>query len=161
MPNLFLQPVAGAGDAVLDVQQLADNGADHQRQDGDQLVAAADGAGDADADGYQTRGGQHGLLHLFGHEPAAQCAQNAAGCNSGGVDQYTGEYHGTSPPSLIISRTTVPPIIRPATEGTHATLAGTLRRPGDGASSCCVSWGSSGLNTTFRWWIPRRAAPSA
>ena len=43
----------------------------------------------------------------------------------------------------------------PAQEGTQATLAGTLRRPGGGASSWVVSAGSSGLNTTFRWWMPR------
>lgn len=38
----------------------------------------------------------------------------------------------------------------PAVEGTQGTLAGTLRRPGDGASSCRVSAAGSGLYTTFR-----------
>ena len=38
----------------------------------------------------------------------------------------------------------------PAVEGTHGTLAGTLRRPGEGASSWVVAAGCSGLNTTFR-----------
>ena len=43
----------------------------------------------------------------------------------------------------------------PAVEGTQGTLAGTLRRPGDGASSCRVSAAGSGLYTTFRCRMPR------
>ncbi len=43
-PEFLLQPVARPGNAVLNVQQLADDGADDQRQYGDELVAAADGA---------------------------------------------------------------------------------------------------------------------
>ena len=43
----------------------------------------------------------------------------------------------------------------PAVEGTHGTLAGTLRRPGEGASSWVVAAGCYGLNTTFRWRMPR------
>ena len=42
--------------------------------------------------------------------------------------------HGVIFYSLIKSCTTVPAIISPATEGTQATLAGTLRRPGGGVS---------------------------
>ena len=49
----------------------------------------------------------------------------------------------------------------PAVEGTQGTLAGTLRRPGDGASSCRVSAAGSGLYTTFRCRMPRAAAPGA
>ena len=44
----------------------------------------------------------------------------------------------------------------PAVEGTQGTLAGTLRRPGDGASSCRVSAAGSGLYTTFRCRMPRK-----
>ena len=36
----------------------------------------------------------------------------------------------------------------PAVEGTQGTLAGTLRRPGEGASRCRVSAAGSGLYTT-------------
>ena len=43
----------------------------------------------------------------------------------------------------------------PAVEGNQGTLAGTLRRPGDGASSCRVSAAGSGLYTTFRCRMPR------
>ena len=42
----------------------------------------------------------------------------------------------------------------PAVEGTQGTLAGTLRRPGEGASSCRVSAAGSGLYTTCRCRMP-------
>ena len=46
----------------------------------------------------------------------------------------------------------------PAVEGTQGTLAGTLRRPGEGASSCRVSAAGSGLYTTCRCRMPRSYA---
>ena len=82
-----------------------------------------------DADGHQRRGGRVGQA----------------------VDQCAGKGHGIRPFPVIRSCTTALPISSPAVAGTQATLAGTERRPGGGASSCCVSWGCSGLNTTRRW----------
>ena len=54
-----------------------------------------------------------------------------------------------------IMRTTALPSSSPAAAGTQGLLAGTLRRPGGGASSWAVGAGSSGLNTTFTCSMPR------
>ena len=59
--------------------------------------------------------------------------------DAGHIDQRSGKNH-LSPSSpgkslAIKSITMAPPIIKPATDGTQDTLAGTLRRPGGGASS--------------------------
>ena len=41
------------------------------------------------------------------------------------------------------------------TEAVWTRLPGTLRLPGGGASVCTVSADSSGLKTTFKWWMSR------
>ena len=71
------------------------------------------------------------------------------------MHRTAGENGPGDPVSRARAITTSPASISPATEGTQATLPGTLLRPGGGASFCSGVRGSSGDQRTLWWTIPR------
>ena len=143
-----LDPVAQAVHPLVQVQQLADDGADDHGENGDQRVAALEAAADADENDAQGHAlhndGLEPLSHggtssgeKTGKTPGQLCQKQAcygAGQHSQSIDDGTCQ-HIDSLSFCMRSRTTALPSSSPAVAGTQGLLAGTLRRPGGGASN--------------------------
>ena len=105
---LDAQPLAEALDVPLDVQDLAEQAAQAQRDDqqhGARRLDAAvrddqnmlEGAGRADEDGAQPAGLDHDVLIALLERPAEEKAHRAAKQHAGGVDERTQSYHAKQP----------------------------------------------------------------
>ena len=133
-------------DAVVEPESLADERAEYDGEDGDERFLAREHPVHTDIEHAQRNALFHGAAQPLRNEFAQQYAENAACDDRGGVDDGTGQDHVALPsfsyPASV--RITSPAIISPAQPGTHVRLAGTLRRPGGGASRASGAAGSSG-----------------
>ena len=134
--------------AVIEAQKLADDRAEYNGENGDERILSRQHAVRTDVEHAQCNAFFNRCAHVRRDEPAEQDTGHTACDDRGGVDDGAGQDHWL-PPSFSFSypasvRMTSPAIINPAQPGTQTRLAGTLRRPGGGASSACGFAGSSG-----------------
>ena len=98
----------------------------------------------------------NGGVEALGDEAPERHADEAAGEDGEHIDKASEQHHLTSSfARRARSSTASPPIISPPQPGTQVRLAGTLRRPGGGASFCSVAAGSSGEKSTRVCRMPR------
>ena len=143
-------------DAPVEVEQLAEDDAEHHGKDGDECIAAREHAVETDVEHAQGDALFNGGVEALGDEAPERHADEAAGEDGEHIDKASEQHHLTSSfARRARSSTASPPIISPPQPGTQVRLAGTLRRPGGGVSFCSVVAGSSGEKSTRVCRMPR------
>lgn len=151
-----LHPVAERVDAPIEIEQFAEDDAEHHGEDGDERIAAREHAVETNVEHAQGDALFNGGVEALGDEAPERHADEAAGEDGEHIDKASEQHHLTSSfARRARSSTASPPIISPPQPGTQVRLAGTLRRPGGGVSFCSVAAGSSGEKSTRVCRMPR------
>ena len=84
-----LEPIAQADHGAVQIQQLAQNGAQHHGQDGNQRLLGVADPRHGYSDDHQRQCAHEGLLHPVGQQLANKQAGKAARGDGGAVDDGT------------------------------------------------------------------------